>query len=129
MLTRVWCLLEMCYSPRISIILSGREVLSFQQRLRKDLSSISKDLSSISKILCKIDVENATSFIQEDRVRIFDVIRSMSGGADGLNNKVMSLIREWIAGSLNQLTATISDNDFDKDRVSKFSFVSENHYG
>jgi hypothetical protein len=40
-LTRVWCLLEMRYSPRISIILSRGEVSSFQKVLNEDTNSIS----------------------------------------------------------------------------------------
>ena len=95
-LTRVWCLLEMCYSPRISIILSRKQISSFQTRLREDFDSISKSL-------CEINAENATSFKPEDRERIFRVIESMEGGVHSFNVKVMGLIRDWIASSAREL--------------------------
>jgi hypothetical protein len=74
------------------MILSRKEVSSFQDALLNDFHRLYSSLYQIK-------VERATSFVPEDRERIFEVIKSMGDGVDGFNNFVMSLIR---SGYLNQ---------------------------
>jgi hypothetical protein len=69
------------------------------------------DFHSISSSLCRIKVENATSFVPEDRERIFEVVNSMEGGVDGFNNFVMSLIRKWVSESARSMTIKEADDD------------------
>ena len=43
---------------------------------------------------------NATSFLLEDKEKIFAVVELMDGGFQAFNVKVISLIREWITLSV-----------------------------
>jgi len=95
-LTRVWCLFEISCSQKLSIALSRKQVEAFQRMLRIDFEVISASLF-------KIDVENASSFLPEDKERIFAAVRSIEGGFHGLNVKVTSMIREWAQASARAL--------------------------
>ena len=72
MLTRAWCLYEICCSQQISIALSRKEVAAFQVTLRHDYESIMKSL-------CQIDLEKCTTYNPEDLRRIFEAVRSRGG--------------------------------------------------
>jgi hypothetical protein len=74
MLLRAWCLLEICYSLKISIALSRAQLEAFYHTMRTNIDDISASL-------CKIDLEKSTSFIPEDREQIFAVVQGMEGGS------------------------------------------------
>ena len=89
LLRSAWHLYEICCNETIDIVINRYEVEVFMQTLRKDPDEIISALS-------QIDVENATCFLEEDKDRIFEVIRSTEGGFHGVNVKVIGLIRGWV---------------------------------
>jgi tetratricopeptide (TPR) repeat protein len=113
-LKRVWCLLEMRYSPRVTLILSRKEVKALQDGICSVFGTFECARQRIIKSLCQISVEDASSFRPEDRERIFEVIRSMEGGVDGFNNAVMVLIRNWISDSAKLLIKDVIDADLSR---------------
>ena len=92
---------EISCSKRLFVTLSPEQKKDFQAVLKKDSGSIVASL-------CRIDLENATSFLAEDRERIFAVVHRM-GGFAGFNNTVMQLIRHWVADSTRASIAGVED--------------------
>ena len=99
-LQRVWCLYELKSSKNISIALSAHEVDSFQERLRYDTSSIMKAVSGIY-------LENAESYMKEDKDRIFEVIERTCGFHD-FNAYIIQLLRTWIFDESMKLATKVA---------------------
>ena len=72
MLTRAWCLYEICCSRKVSIGVSKNQVDSFYEMLRAGSHEI---MTAIGKI----DLENASSYLPEDKERIFATIIMLLG--------------------------------------------------
>jgi len=90
-LTRVWCLFEIACSKKLSIGLSSKQVKAFQKTLRN-----ANGISEITSSLCKINVEQATSYLPEDKEKIFAVVQTRKHGFHGLNVDVSAKLREWV---------------------------------
>ena len=105
--SRAWCLLEICYSKNLSIILSKTEESRFHSTL------ISGDITGITTAVSKIDLEKANCYIAAEKKQIFDVVESMMPeGFSGFNNKVKTLLRAWVFETARLLTVTtIVEND------------------
>ena len=92
-LTRVWCLYEIYCSANLAVALSRKQLQDFQEQLREDFKSV-------QLALCKIDLEQATSYLPEDRERIFAVVRALDvegGGFHSFNQRILQMLRDWIA--------------------------------
>ena len=96
MLTRAWCLYEICCSRKVSIGVSKNQVDSFYEMLRAGSHEI---MAAIGKI----DLENASSYLPEDKERIFAVVRGFEGGFHSFNVKVTGLLHEWAAEIVKSL--------------------------
>ena len=120
-LLRVWTLFELAYSKNIRIMLSRDQVESFYRTLRD------KGTGSIIAAMCTINVENATSFLLEDKEKIFEVIRQ-EGGFHHFNVKVTGLLRDWIADvSRSLVVAYPSDGTLLLDEISNIVDVGSVH--
>jgi len=97
-LTRVWCLFEIACSKKLSIALSSTQVKMFHDTLRR-----SGGIHAITASLCHINVENATSFLPEDREKIFAVVAERKGSFHGLNVEVSAKLREWVEAVAKEL--------------------------
>ena len=58
---------------------------------------------------------HASAWLQEDRDRIFGVVRGMEGGFHGFNVKVVGMIREWVAECARQLVSEIEEGAVEAD--------------
>ena len=118
---RAWCLYEISCGDSISIVMSDKQKSDFQHTLRNDYASIMTSL-------CKIDLENATSHLPEDREKIFTAVRAIEGGGfDGFNNKVVGLIRDWIAASTRAMVEGHGDNIADVSINSNENYIDNNN--
>jgi hypothetical protein len=84
-----------CSNKTLEITLSGEQLRAFYDTLREDREDIMASL-------CVIDVEQATSYLPEDRDRIFEVIRS-KGGFHSFNVSLVGLLRDWVAKAARKL--------------------------
>lgn len=124
LLTRAWCLYEISCSKRLFIALSSKQEEGFKLILRSD-----QDM--IISALCRIMLENATSYLPEDKLLIFNVVEKMDGGFARFNNLVVGMVRAWINGRLHQiidsLDATgIIDNHHGQSAVTDSAEALEN---
>ena len=94
-LQRVWCLYEIFCSQKLSIALSSREVDSFHEALRNDHKRIMRALTTI-------DLENAQSYLQGDKDRVFEVVRQ-GDGFHQFNMLVKDLLRDWFEDVAREL--------------------------
>jgi tetratricopeptide (TPR) repeat protein len=108
MLTRVWCLYEISCSSSLYIAICPKEIDSLYACLRGSTGALINSL-------CKIDVEKATSYLPEDKERIFAVVRSLDDGFHGVNKKIMSLLRQWVVDSTRLLEPENGVNDEEED--------------
>lgn len=123
MLTRAWCLYEICCSKKISIGMSRMQLTNFYDTLKANSGRTALDIVAD---LGKIDLENASAYLVEDKEKIFAVVRATKGGFHEFNVKVTSLIREWVSGLLRQFAASIPVEDIsfeDLDNLSRTSVV------
>ena len=98
LVSRAWCLYEISCSDTVSIALSASQKEDFQRVLRSDYKTIVASL-------CEIDLEKAHCRNKKDKEKIFAAVRSTKEDFAGFNNKVVGLLRDWVASSTRALVA------------------------
>ena len=98
LVSRAWCLYEISCSDTVSIALSASQKEDFQRVLRSDYKTIVASL-------CEIDLEKAVCLNKKDKEKIFAAVRSTKEDFAGFNNKVVGLLRDWVASSTRALVA------------------------
>ena len=124
-LNRAWCLYEISCSKSLSIALSTKQKESLNKTLLTDFDSV---LDS----LCKIDLEKATAYLQEDKERIFSVVRATEVKVDdvteigfhGFNMRVVQMMRNWIISTATKIAlSTIISTTDDIERLNRVGLL------
>ena len=93
--TRVWTLFELSCSTNLHIALSGEQRVAFYETLKNRDTIQSKILGAVGAI----NLQNATSYLPEDKERIFDVIQKQ-GGFHQFDIRVMGMLSDWVKEAL-----------------------------
>eukprot|EP01038_Epipyxis_sp_PR26KG_P014216 gene14216-19075_t len=121
LLERAWCLYEISCSNNLFIALSKLQWIDFKNTLLEDNRSIMSSLS-------KIDLENSSCFISDEKESIFREVREHDGGFSGFNNKVVSLLRNWVDMTVLEILGEIvntEDNVLKIDLLQKVEKIAE----
>jgi tetratricopeptide (TPR) repeat protein len=93
--TRAWCIFEayctVITESRFEIAMSAKEHDDFLK------NTISDPEGTINTMLGKINAENSTSFLPEDKDHIFEVILKKVGFSK-INSLVFEQLRQWVIG-------------------------------
>ncbi len=104
MIKRAWCLYEISCSKKLSIAICRDQEANFIDTLRYNHSSIIASLS-------KIDLENATAYLDADKENIFEAVRSIEGGFHGFNVTVVGLLRDWVIQRARDVSSELIEVD------------------
>jgi tetratricopeptide (TPR) repeat protein len=105
-LKRAWCLFEI-YCTAITnssfdIAMSSNQQVSFLAEMKDGKSN-----ETLNDMFSNINVLKSQSSVQEDRERIFDVIKT-SIGFDKINKTILEKMRNWITIAAEELLMKIS---------------------
>jgi hypothetical protein len=100
MIKRAWCLYEISCSKELYIAICKDQEADFLHALRNDSDSI---IASFSRI----DLENATAWLEEDKKQIFEAVRRTEGRFHGFNMAVVGLLRDWVTQRTRDLVQSI----------------------
>ncbi len=96
--TRVWCLWEIYCAVETN---SKFEVAMTPEQFNSFISDIVKDGGDFHKMLSNIDVKNSQCWIEQDKERIFEVVKS-SVGFDAVNQVVSGKMRQWVISAIDE---------------------------
>jgi hypothetical protein len=93
--TRAWCIFE----AYCTVITESRFEIAMSAKERDDFlkNTISDPVGTINTMLGKINAENSTSFLPEDKDHIFEVILKEVGFSK-INSLVFEQLRQWVIG-------------------------------
>eukprot|EP01041_Mallomonas_annulata_P000523 gene523-999_t len=99
-LTRAWCLWEILSTIRtdsiMTVQLSQQQRHEFQQKLRQDEDCV-------LDAFCRIDVQKSEAWKSSDKEMIFQAVEKFGGGFRGVNNLLMSKLRDWVTRSVQEM--------------------------
>ena len=120
-LTRVWCVFEL-YACEVTK--SKFEITMSEEMYRMIMTQYQNDPEEILRSLTAIDCAQSTAHKEEDRKRVFEVIKK-SVGFRGLNRivqkKVMGWLEEQVASIKTSESKRVNKKSFDQRNKSKKS--------
>jgi len=127
-LTRGWCLFELFCTvetgSRFEVAMSKRNQQQFIDELKRG------GMAAILQAIGNVDGESSTCFKQEDKDRIFDVVRR-TVGFNALNAAVLEQMREWtisVAQANIATAAQAGDDDLTGIMVLAQLYYSQGNY-
>jgi tetratricopeptide (TPR) repeat protein len=102
-LTRIWCGLELAFSPNVIVILSKQEEKSFMDGIRNDTSSYLQMLATVNTSKCE-------ALNLEDTLRIEEAIKGKLGGFASLDSSLLRKIEGWMVDVLLKQIASCENS-------------------
>eukprot|EP00732_Lithocolla_globosa_P002077 Lithocolla_globosa_v1_NODE_1242_length_2746_cov_3.366035.p2 type:complete len:231 gc:universal NODE_1242_length_2746_cov_3.366035:1460-768(-) len=97
-LTRVWCLWEIYSTASTNTTF---EVAMPDEEQQNFLNALALDFGQINAMLTRVDIRNSEAWKEEDKERIFEVVKAMVGFTK-LNQLIFNHLRQWLLGSARQ---------------------------